>query len=152
MLFSPEFDFVENTHKQLGTFANENGLDDLTPAERVVLLTWWAKGIIDNGGFEYFYEGATNTLEVAEAFEALGYAEAAAAACRAAHAQVPPDVLAGGWEACREWMAPFEREEFEARFEAANQAIWRIGDELQGRLADYIRAHLEAFIHASSPT
>src|SRR5258706_7684422 len=44
----------------------------LEPAQ-VILLTYKAKGIIDNGGFQFFYEGASHAIDVAWAFDELGF-------------------------------------------------------------------------------
>ncbi|HTE17900.1 MAG TPA: DUF4375 domain-containing protein [Armatimonadota bacterium] len=120
--------------------AEKEGLKSLTPEEQTVLLPLWASGIIDNGGFKYFYEGATETLEVAAAFDSIGLPEAADA-CRKAHSLVPAEVLAGGYMACRDWMDTFEWEELDALFLPLNHVIWDLDDRLVPALAVYIRAH-----------
>ena len=66
---------------RIGEKADRLGTEGLTEAQRHFLLPLWAQSIVGNGGFEYFFEGASNILDVADSFEALGYPEAAAA-CR----------------------------------------------------------------------
>lgn len=77
---------------------------------------------------------------VADAFDAIGFSEAAGA-CRAAHSLVPPEAIAGGWPACREWMETIDREAFEAMFAPYNEVIWNLQDNLEAPVAEYIRAH-----------
>lgn len=52
MSTNPDFELVCRVTDQLGDRANADGVRSLTPEEQVPLLVWWAKGIIDNGGFE----------------------------------------------------------------------------------------------------
>ena len=84
MIASQDFDFVSSICDGLGERAEQDGIESLTEPERSVLLVWWAQGIICNGGFAYFYEGACNMPEVAGAFQELGFEEAAQA-CRQSH-------------------------------------------------------------------
>ena len=76
---SLDFSFADDVCSDLGSRAQRDGIQSLSEQERAVLLVWWAQGIIGNGGFEYFYEGASNMIDVAEAFQELGFAEAAQA-------------------------------------------------------------------------
>jgi hypothetical protein len=137
---SVEWDFVCEVAERLAMRADEYDRDMLTPEEQVVLLPWWASGIIGNGGFRYFYEGATETLEVAAAFDALGLGDAADA-CRTAHSRVPAEVLAGGYGACQAWMDTISDVELDALFESLNRVIWDAEDRMIAALATYIRAH-----------
>jgi hypothetical protein len=47
-------------------------LGALGPCERAFVLALWGEQIVGNGGFQYFYEGATNALEVAGAMDEVG--------------------------------------------------------------------------------
>jgi hypothetical protein len=131
---------VNGVADRLGDRANVEGIEGLGPQERTVLLPWWLKGIVDNGGFKYFYEGATETLAVAEAFDALGLSEAAAA-CRQAHARVPEEMLDRGFEACREWMDTLDEDALEELFSEPDRVIWDLEESLEKVLAAYIRTH-----------
>lgn len=62
--------------------ADKHGIDALTAAQRVVVLSWSGRGIIGNGGFKYFYEGEWRGAELAAAYRALGFADAAEASQR----------------------------------------------------------------------
>lgn len=76
-----KFDYISDVCDLLGSRADVYGLKSLIHWEQVALMAWWAKGIIDNGGFQYFYEGAWQSEEVAAAFDELGFSQAAWA-CR----------------------------------------------------------------------
>jgi hypothetical protein len=64
---------------RLGDRAELEGIGTLSEEERTVLLPWWARGVIGNGGFRYFYEGSADLHEVARRMAALGFADVARA-------------------------------------------------------------------------
>lgn len=82
-------DFCERWSRK----ADAEGIDALTQLQRVALLPWWVKGIVDSGGFSYFYEGADlNTAgDVADALQEIGLREAAEA-CRRTREVFPSDL------------------------------------------------------------
>jgi len=127
---------VSQVCRKLGQRAEARGLESLSSAERTALLVWWSKGIIDNGGFEYFYEGTTNAAEVADAYEKLGLISAAEA-FRQSLLFFPPDVIEKGYEACREWMARYSEDERTLHFGKLNSTVWNL--DLSDSLAEYIR-------------
>lgn len=53
------------------------GFNCLSTAQRVVLLTERAAGVIGNGGFRYFFEQGLDTEACARSFEELGLANIA---------------------------------------------------------------------------
>jgi hypothetical protein len=110
----------------------------LEPAQ-VILLAYTAKGIIDNGGFQFFYEGASHAIDVAWAFDELGFTQAA--------------------DACRQSTAVFTHGIPPADHEERNALMDKLGDQtarcweplnnlfydttkgFDERLAQYIRTH-----------
>jgi hypothetical protein len=140
------FHFVNEIYIALGKQANKHGIGSLTFPERVAHLSWWASGIIGNGGFRFFYEGATNVDQVAEAYETLGF-QHAAAACRQSKSFFPLEIIAKGYEATREWMNRFSDEELQHFFSELDKKIWEIKDDLTDAVAKYINANLDQFIH-----
>ncbi|MDY7035495.1 MAG: DUF4375 domain-containing protein [Thermodesulfobacteriota bacterium] len=74
---SDTFKFINSQIKPLGQKAEDEGLDGLTQIQQTALLVWWTFGIIENGGFRYFFEGASNIEQVADAFRELGFYAAA---------------------------------------------------------------------------
>jgi hypothetical protein len=81
----------------LAARADEAGTDSLTPPEQAIVRAWSAAGILGNGGFRYFYEGATDMAAVADAFEVLALPQAAQV-CRQSMTFFPAHVLAAGHE------------------------------------------------------
>ncbi len=53
------------------------GIGNLSGPERVVLLAWWTRYPVGNGGFPYFYQGNLDIAQVADAFQELGFSDAA---------------------------------------------------------------------------
>jgi hypothetical protein len=51
--------------ERYGSAFRPGGLSNLSEPGRVVCRAYGAMGVIENGGFQYFYEGATNAAEVA---------------------------------------------------------------------------------------
>jgi len=135
--------------ERFGPIYKPGGLRNFTQPERTVLLACWAMGIIQNGGFRFFYEGATNMGEVPYAYECLGYHEAA--------------------EACPESLSIFPTgvppEESDERLQALssyrghssdflrplNEAVWKAGDaDFEGTVTSYIRLHMSEFTASSA--
>jgi hypothetical protein len=142
-------DFVNKATDPLGDRAEANGIQSLSYPEQVALITLWATGIIDNGGFRYFYEGANNTEQVADAFDTLGFHDAAQA-CRETIAFFPPEVFKRGYEACTKWLdAHYTNDELFHLFDKQNFIVWELNDSshnsLDNVLAEYIRTHRSEF-------
>ena len=141
-----EFTFVDDIYRRLGDRAERDGLHSLSEQERSVLLVWWAQGIIANGGFEYFYEGACNMAEVADAFQELGFSEAADA-CRQSMALFPPGVLGEDPERCYEALTRLDAKYVKDFFLPLSRVVWATDDDnqLSAVAANYIRSHADAF-------
>ncbi len=141
-----DFDFASAVCNNLGSRAERDGIESLSEPERSVLLVWWAQGIIANGGFEYFYEGACNMAEVAAAFQALGFSEAAEA-CWQSMTLFPPEVLGNDPERCYETLTRLEAKQVKDFFLPLSQIIWETNDDDQLSVvaAKYIRAHASRF-------
>jgi len=141
-----EFHLVSQVAVRLGKIGREKGLDALTSGERTVALTWWAAGIIGNGGFPYFFEGSCAdegrylVKEVAEAFDHLGFPQAAKA-CREAALFFPKGLLDESPKAVEEYMEERGKKEVDAAFRPLNRVIWALddGDALTSCLAALIR-------------
>lgn len=138
-----DYTLVEDVCEQLAARADEEGLASLSPLQRGVLLPYWAKAIVDNGGFQYFYEGAENAAEVVDAFERLGFVEAASAFRESAKV-FPAGQPICDLEARREWMEEHSAE-ITPVYEALDPVICRLEAELWSRLAGCIREHPAEF-------
>jgi hypothetical protein len=146
---SEDFDFANTVCSSLGSRAERDGTESLSGPERNVLLVWWAQGIIGNGGFEYFYEGACNMAEVAEAFQELGFSEASQA-CRQSLTLFPLEILGGDPERFYEWMTRFDEDYIKKFFLPLSRVIWATDDNdlLSYTVAQYVRSHLSDFSEA----
>lgn len=103
---------------------NPSSLEGLTEIEVDVLGTITAKGVIGNGGFDYWYQGTDRlqSLIVAASFDRMGLA-AAAQAMRDSllafpDATPPPDL------GDRQGFLSEHREELEDRFRPLDEVIW----------------------------
>jgi hypothetical protein len=142
--WDPDFEYVCKVQEVLGARADEHGLDSLSEPERVVQLAVWAKGIVDNGAFPYFYEGASNAAQVADAYETLGFNEAAAA-FRASLSVFPDGIPQEGHEARCEWMDQNQNVLDHLFSNKLNDPIFALEGQLDKILVAYIRAHRSEF-------
>src|SRR3989304_1146344 len=126
--------------------------DKYSNEERVVMLVWHATGIIENGGFEYLFEGDfpgdPGFRLTAQAFEQIN-CEQAATAFREAMAlfpnsQVPEDIKVR--QKLYKSIPESVREKINEKFFHAD---WEKAGEfrLRHKLAEYIRKHKTAFAH-----
>ena len=122
-----EHDQVSEVAEKLAARADAAGINGLSISEQVIVRAWAAAGIISNGGFRHFYEGATDIVAVADAFETLGLPEAAEA-CRASKECFPMAVLAAGHEQTREWMARLDEAKLDDFFGPLDDILWRLND------------------------
>lgn len=139
-----DFNLVNDLFKEIALRCDSD--DDytrLSQPEQVVLLVWNASGIIDNGGFQYFYELTSNMTDVAWAYEELGYVEAAAA-CRQSMDLFPHSIPPQGHDK-RNRLLERRQQVSEAMWEPLNKVLWGVTDQLPARLARYVRSNREAF-------
>ena len=141
------FDFCE----ALTGRAEEDGLYSLSEPEQRVVLAWSTKGIIDNGGFQYFYEGATHAQEVADAYEAIGLPQLAEACRKSLHVfpnHHPPEPQERMWK----WMAE-QDQSVSDYWDEWSAVIWHCSyEELQSSLGRYICSLRAAFADAPAAT
>ena len=138
------FDFVNEICQELGRRVEDDGIETLSEPERVASDVWWASGIIQNGGFQYFYEGATEMAQVADSYDRLGLNKAAEA-CRKSLRIFPNGVPPEDDDERSEILAPYQgfRNEF---FRPLNLVLWETADEgLEDILAVFIHENLPSF-------
>lgn len=121
----------------------------LTKEEQAVLLPYHALGIIENGGFNYLFEGDfagdPHFHRTAEAFETIG-ADDAAAAFRMALALFPDSKPPIDID---ERLRIYRRGTGERRHEIDVQ-FWDAGKGVTSKLAAFIRANLDIFAKGKS--
>lgn len=141
-------DVVERVYDQLAPRAEALGIRSLALPEQHVLAAVTGKGVIDNGGFGYFYESFTEIDLVADSFEALGFL-AAAAACRRSMEVLPSPSGFPDLELQRQWLAEHVPEDgpIEAFWDKLSPVIWGItSTDFDSRMAAYIRSHPAVFV------
>lgn len=122
--------------------------DNLPVAHRAVLLTWHAMGIIDNGGFQYLFEGDfegdPGFALTADAFDEIE-CKPAADAVRAAIALFPD----GGVPTDIDKRLELFQATPESKRNELNSKFWAASDVGKGdvcvKLATYIRNNSDAF-------
>jgi hypothetical protein len=134
-------DWLVRAIYELSTRADEGGLESLPARQRTVVLAWGARGIIGNGGFRYFFQAAWNMAAVADAFRALGFAEAALA-CEKALEIFPDHTPPPDAERRRTVLASVNFKPY-APYE---RIVYRIDfDTLRSAIGEYIKQHAADF-------
>jgi hypothetical protein len=129
------FEFVERLYSgALAKRADVEGIDKLSRAEQNVVLAWWAKGEIDNGGFALLYAHPIDIDRIAEAFSEIGASDAADACLLSKNKfkhQLPPL----GEERIR---IIRELDDVKAWIQS-DRKIWALGTDFDDVVARYIR-------------
>jgi hypothetical protein len=123
-----------------------NGLDalQLRPEERTFFLAYQAMGLIDNGGFNYLFEGYfkgdPDFTQTAAAYRTIGCAEADAA-FREAMALFP-----GGHVPIDkgERLKTYRKGGGDKRYQIDSR-FWDAGEDIERCLVSYVRSHHEVF-------
>jgi Domain of unknown function (DUF4375) len=133
---------TEQLLRRIGERAQALGLGVLNEEQRNVIIPWWARGELGNGGFEQFFQTDHPLADVSRRLRLLGF-EAAADACD----QVLAALFSGGRE-------PVDRAAKEAllaevdwkRFRPQERVIFAIDwDELVRAIGRYVDAYPGAF-------
>lgn len=141
-----DFEFVEHVYSGgLASRADREGADELSSPERNVLLAWWAKGEIDNGGFALLYASQVDIDEIIKAYLDIGLTEVARAceeSKRIFRTGFPPkdqekrvaevDQLTGLDGSIDPWGEQ-------------NKVIWQMEAKFDSAVANYIRKNVGCF-------
>lgn len=57
LALTDDFDLCNGVFSRFADFHNQIDVDLYSQEERVITLAWHASGLINNGGFEYLFEG-----------------------------------------------------------------------------------------------
>lgn len=123
---------------RLCELADQRGLASLPQLERTAVLTWWAKALVDNGGFQYFYEGSPDGQAVAQAFTEVGLthiANAFFASLRAFPNQIPPP----DHNLRLQWM-DLHSDELQEAFVSLDEIVWGLEPQ---RLSEVLKVYLK---------
>lgn len=151
MIASTDFEFVERLYLGgLAARADQEGPDSLSAPERNVVLAWWAKGQIDNGGFASVYAAPVHINDVERAFREVG-ANAAADACRRSKAVFadgsPPEDQAIRSAIVEEIHDPTQSKD---PWRQCDEIVWNLTDSFDTKVAEYVRANSQFFAELQS--
>jgi membrane associated rhomboid family serine protease len=117
----------------------------LGPEERVVVLVWHSVGLVDEGGFRALFEegiaGDRRWARTVEAYHTIGCPRAAIALRKTAARLSGADT--GEYADER---AERSLRELTGQRSAEERQFMQVIDEVEGRLAEYIRAHRDFFL------
>jgi hypothetical protein len=132
----------------LGDKAAALGLASLSEDELNVVLSWQARGVLGNGGFEFHFEGSHPLADVAKRFRTLGF-ERAADACDHVRSAVFPGGEEPADDKAREALAArVDWDLFTPQLDLVYETItWK---DLRDAIARYVVAHPQAFALASA--
>lgn len=120
--------------------ANELDVQALEPHERVATLVWWAHGVVGNGGLEYLLGGHLRGdpafVHTAAAFEAIGATKAHRCITEAL-ACFPRSTPQDDLEVRRAHYDAVPQ----AKRDRLDRAFWDAREEIEAKLAAWIRAH-----------
>jgi hypothetical protein len=142
---SDDFDFVENIYSDwLAKKADIDGVYSLDPIQKNVLIAWWAKGEIDNGGFELLYSLPIDINEVVQSFTAVGaysYATACDESKNLFPEASPPLDLSERTELVKSIM----NSDSDDPWLSLNKIIWADSDKFDELVAEYIKNNIGSF-------
>jgi len=67
-----DFETIDALFSQICEKENKSGFISLNDMEKTVSRIWHASGVIENGGFHYFYEQSLDAESAAQAFDRIG--------------------------------------------------------------------------------
>jgi len=128
-----------NYFEKLCKIADTEGQDTLSFHKQVIVLVWWAKALVDNGGFQYFYEGTTYTESISNAFDEIGLEKIGDAFRKSNEILFRGEVISKQKQ--DETLSEISENEI-ADLEKLNQIIWDVDeDELFRKLINYTVTH-----------
>ncbi len=113
------------------------GFHSLTEFERLVNVIWQASGVIENGGFQYFYEQGLDAEAAAQAYERIGCIKCAEI-LRLSWSLFPDSLRAEGLEDRLKYM-----NENKDLFYDLSNLFWDADTQMEKQLAEYVRANRE---------
>lgn len=145
-----DFDFVESIYSGwLARKADRQGIDSLSPPQKTVVLTWWAKGEIDNGGFALLYCSPVSIDDIARAFSDLGMSDIAMV-CIASKSVFPggqPPIDPADRRALVESILDISGDS--DPWEPFNREVWRRNKDFDRIVAEFVKCNSEHFERVS---
>jgi hypothetical protein len=140
---SSDFEAIDALFSRISEKEQKHGFDLLSECEKTVLLIWHASGIIENGGFQHFYEQTLDAEAVAQAYERIGCGKCGDI-LRLSLSLFPGSLLHAD---------PTERIDYIQRnsdmFYNLSNLFWEADIEMEKRLAEYIRSNYHHKNHST---
>lgn len=134
------FEFLDKLFNRLVGKEERGGSDSLGPEERILMIVWHASGIIENGGFQYFYEQSLDTEAVAAAYKRIG-CNRCAELLRLSASLFPDGNPQPNWDGRIDFI-----ERNGDLFERLSEAFWEADQQMTDHLAEFVRKHPEAWV------
>ncbi|MCD9098212.1 DMP19 family protein [Luteimonas fraxinea] len=138
-----DFDFVEKIYLSGVAARADRGVHCLPWPEQAVVIAWWAKGAIDNGGFSYLYESPVRIDDIERAFREVG-AAIAADACVRSKQFFPRGEVPESLSAREALIKSLSNDNGEDPWHDCDRAVWALED-FDSSVANYVRSHPENF-------
>jgi hypothetical protein len=134
-------DPIEAHLTELCIEADARGIEALTARQQLVVRTWNARGVIDNGGFRFLLQCGLPLTPVADGYRLLGF-PGAAAACESVMA-----VVVAGQALGEEARRPAVLEDLGSdAFDAEDAAVFEVKwDALKTAIGDFMRSNPRDF-------
>lgn len=134
-----DFDFVEKIYLSGISARADEDISSLSPHERAVVIAWWAKGVIDNGGFSSLYESPVQIDDVERAFREVG-ATVAADTCLRSKEIFPNGEVPGSLSSRVSFVMDVRGDAGVDPWEQCDQVVWAFED-FDSSVANYVRSH-----------
>ena len=138
-----EFEFVNDTFKTLADREQQRGVASISDIERAVLLIWHASGIIENGGFRYFFECGLPLQETADAYARIGV-DAVASTLHRVRDLFPRRHIPDDYDERMEIVERFYDERGDL-LDQLESDFYRADALMERQLAGWIRVHKDVF-------
>ena len=138
-----EFNFINDTFSALAGREERHGAASITDIERVVLIVWHASGIVENGGFRYFFECGLSLRDTAEAYTRIGV-DAVAVILHRVHDLFPGRHIPDDWDERMEIVEQLY-DKHRDLFDRLESEFYRADEKMQPQLAGWIRVHKDVF-------
>jgi hypothetical protein len=132
---STDFNYVNGLFARIIDKEKARGSVSITDEENTVILVWHASGIIENGGFMYFYEQRLDADAVALAYEKIG-CDKCAEILRMSLSLFPASLQRTDGDERVEYI-----EHNRELFHNLSRLFWGADAEMVKRMADYVRAN-----------
>jgi hypothetical protein len=128
-----DFDSINELVLRIAEKGRKLGIHSLTDFENTVSLIWHASGIVENGGFQYFYEHEFDAEAVAQAYERIGCAKCAEI-LRLSWSLFPDSLQTASLAERIEYM----RQNKDLFYDLSN-LFWEADTQMESRLAEYVK-------------